>query len=219
MKSEYFLIYSFYILFFCQFKILKKTTNFLNRFGFLFCSLKLNKYFNFFWLLFYLPIKKPKKIIPLFFLYPSWELLIKFSTKLCLQGKTTAYYIFQSFYLLFKKLTRTFYFARFPLYFFRQYFLPFRLRIVIFSNRAYYFPVPFQTDAQKNHLLLKKFTNKILRLRKETTFFQKFFFELRNFLHKSKHDSYFYAHLEKFFLQGIENRAFVHYRWLLPKDY
>jgi hypothetical protein len=99
--------------------------------------------------------------------------------------------------------------------FFLQYDLPFYLEVVTFSNRNYLFPEPFSTASASRKFFIKKF-GLVIRKRTEGFYLNKIFTELLNFFNPNQ-QSYLRDSLDSVMHQGLENRAYVHYRWLIRK--
>lgn len=100
-------------------------------------------------------------------------------------------------------------------FFLNSFYLPYRLYTVKLSNRSYSFPGPILSEMEYQNLLIKNF-GKALRRRKESGFLNKFFFELCLFIDQQP-DSELVMLLEDIVRLGFENRAFVHYRWLISR--
>lgn len=93
--------------------------------------------------------------------------------------------------------------------------LPYKLYIVKFSNRNYYFPGPILVESEQLAFVRKAFSAGI-RKQHDIKYINKFFMEIIAFLNKSS-DSILLQILNHIIDQGIENRAFIHYRWQLHK--
>jgi len=91
--------------------------------------------------------------------------------------------------------------------------LPFKLYIVKLSNRNYYFPGPILSDKEQHSFLLKGFNSAITK-QSDFKWINRFFLEFTAFLRQST-DSYLLNYLYQIVDVGMENRAFIHYRWLL----
>ena len=96
-----------------------------------------------------------------------------------------------------------------------SFYLPYRLYTVKLSNRSYSFPGPILSEMDYQNLLIKSF-GKALRRRKESGLLNKFFFELCLFIDQQP-DSELLMLLEDIVRLGFENRAFLHYRWLVSR--
>jgi hypothetical protein len=93
--------------------------------------------------------------------------------------------------------------------------LPYKLYIVKFSNRNYYFPGPILAEKEQLAFIRKAF-NTGIRKQHDIKYINRFFMEIIAFLNKST-DSILLQILNNIIDQGLENRAFIHYRWQLHK--
>jgi hypothetical protein len=99
--------------------------------------------------------------------------------------------------------------------FLHSYTLPFRTYTIKLSNRNYHFPGPILSELEYQHLLMKLFS-KALRKRNDGSFLDNFFSELCLFFDQQP-DSILFQLLEAIVQQGMENRAFIHYRWKMKR--
>ena len=148
----------------------------------------------------------------------EYQRIFPFLTLFQKQGKGYALTVFENFLHYLKLKTFCDPVEHFLVLFFSQYELPFKLHVITFSNRNYYFPGPFRTPEEYHKFLIKKL-GIIIKKRKENTFQNKIFGELLAYITQGENSiSYLRDILEQLFLQGLENRAYIHYRWLLNRE-
>lgn len=158
------------------------------------------------------PYKKPLKYAWTFL---PIQYILKFSNRIRLNGNLKSVGIMETFLQYVKLKTSLDIVAGLPLWFFSQYTLPFKLYVVTFSNRHYYFPGPFFSQEHVHTFFLKKYGAAIKkRLQDDPTISETIFNELVGFL-QLENISYLQDILDHVYNMGLENRAFVHYRWLL----
>jgi hypothetical protein len=142
-------------------------------------------------------------------------LALSLRNQLLQRGKKTGWFFFNEF-LFFLKFN---YYIT-GLYLLIEQFLeaitlPYKLYVVRFSNRNYYFPGPILSDAEQLAFIRKAFSAGI-RKQHDIKYINKFFLEIVAFINKSS-DSILLQILNHIIDQGLENRAFIHYRWQLHK--
>ena len=95
-------------------------------------------------------------------------------------------------------------------------YLPFKLYKVRLSNRNYLFPGPFHSQKQQLAVVFA-FLAQALHRRSEQTYDLRFFSELLLYFSNDR-DSLLNQYLDHYIDQGYENRAFLHYRWMLKRN-
>jgi hypothetical protein len=150
-----------------------------------------------------------------YFVLEEHFLTLSLKNQLVQKGKKTGWCYFNSF-LLFLKFQYNV--TGIPIlldHFLDSISLPYKLYVVRFSNRNYYFPGPIFIDAEQLAFLRKAF-NTGIKKQYDIKYINKFFIEIIAFLTQSG-DSILLQILQNIIDQGMENRAFIHYRWRLHK--
>jgi hypothetical protein len=150
-----------------------------------------------------------------YFVLEEHFLTLSLKNQLLQKGKKTGGCYFNSF-LLFLKFNYNV--TGIPIlmdHFLDSVSLPYKLYVVRFSNRNYYFPGPIFIDSEQLVFLRKAF-NAGIKKQYDIKYINKFFIEIIAFLTKSE-DSILLQILQNIIDQGMENRAFIHYRWRLHK--
>lgn len=150
-----------------------------------------------------------------YFVLEEHFLTLSLKNQLLQKGKKTGWCYFNSF-LLFLKFNYNV--SGIPILmdqFLDSVSLPYKLYVVRFSNRNYYFPGPIFIDAEQLAFLKKAF-NTGIKKQHDIKYINKFFTEIIAFLTQSE-DSILLQILQNIIDQGMENRAFIHYRWRLHK--
>lgn len=135
----------------------------------------------------------------------------KLANRLMKHGMPFSRVTFEKFYIFIKFFYRVDPWLFVHSVFLTRYDLPFKVSVITLSNRNYYFPDPFLNDQEVSRFLVKKFGSSVKK-RSEQFFLGRVFGELTDFL-KGSTSSTFMNFLESVFLQGLDNRAYVHYRW------
>jgi hypothetical protein len=131
------------------------------------------------------------------------------------KGQKTGWIFFNEFLFFLKFNYHIIGIHRIMTQFLDSFSLPYKLYVVRFSNRSYYFPGPIFADKEQLAFVRKAFSTAIKK-QNEVKYINRFFSEIIEFLNDSP-DSILLQILNHIIDRGIENRAFMHYRWILHK--
>ena len=155
------------------------------------------------------------------FYFSDWSvaeeslLVLSVRNLLVKKGQKTGWIFFNEFLFFLKFNYHIIGIHRIMSQFLDSFSLPYKLYVVRFSNRSYYFPGPIFADKEQLSFVRKAFSTAVKK-QNEIKYINRFFSEIIEFLNNSP-DSILLQILNHIIDRGIENRAFMHYRWILHK--
>lgn len=141
-------------------------------------------------------------------------LFLKFRNRLMKKGNPYGKKTFEDFLFFLKMFTRTPILLEYFFYrFFRILELPYRICIIRFSNRNYYYPGHIKYKEDNDKFILKGLIS-ALKSPRLYGLHSRGIFELFAFLANDFSTSGILKYLYNIIDTGYDNRAFIHYRWV-----